>query len=98
MSRFEASENNTPVRPIWTFGDRMRKARRRSGLTVQEFADKLSITHSALGQYETDRSIPRDVVALAKRVEALTGIPAAWILGVDDVEPPTHVLPVLQSA
>lgn len=80
---------------MWTFGDRMRKARRRSGMTGAEFADRLGITTSALGQYETDRTLPRDIVALAKAVERETGIPSAWLLGVDQAEPPTQALPII---
>lgn len=85
-------------RPVWTFGDRLRKARRRTGQTGAEFAEALGITASALGQYETDRTLPRDVVDLARRVEELTGIPAAWLLGVDPAEPPTQALQVVPAA
>lgn len=84
--------------PEWTFGDRMRKARRRSGMTTGDFAAALGITQSAVGQYETDRSVPRNVVRLAQKVEALTGIPAAWMLGLDPVEPPTQALAVVPAA
>lgn len=73
----------------------MRKARRRTGMTGAEFAEALGVTTSALGQYETDRAVPRDVVDLARRVEALTAIPAAWILGVDPHEPPTQALSII---
>lgn len=76
----------------------MRKARRRSGKTGAEFAAALGITASALGQYETDRTTPRDVVDLARRVEAETGIPAAWMLGVDPAEPPTVALQIVSAA
>ena len=75
----------------------MRKARRRAGMTGADFADALGVSQSALGQYETDRATPRDVVDLAKRVEDLTGIPAAWLLGLDPVEPPTQLLPVVAA-
>jgi len=85
-------------RPAWTFGDRMRKARRRSGMTVQDFAAALGVSTSALGQYETDRSAPRDVVDLARRVQDVTGIPATWTLGLDDVEPPTRPLSVVPAS
>lgn len=85
--------------PVWTFGDRLRKARRRSGMTGQQFADVLGITASALGQYETDRATPRDVVELAKRVEIVTGIPAAWMLGVEGVAyPATEAMPIVPAA
>lgn len=64
-----------------------------------DFADALGITASALGQYETDRAHPRDVVELAKRVEVVTGIPAAWMLGLDDnALPATEALPIVPVA
>jgi transcriptional regulator with XRE-family HTH domain len=84
--------------PEWTFGDRMRKARRRSGMTVHEFAAAIGVSSSALGQYETDRATPRDIVALAQRVQQQTGIPAAWMLGLDDAEPPTSALAVIPAS
>lgn len=89
------SGTDTAGRPVWTFGDRIRKARRRTGMTGAEFSEALGITSSALGQYETDRAVPRDIVDLAKRVEDLTGIPAAWLLGVDPAEPPTQALQIV---
>lgn len=88
-------ETDPEGRPLWTFGDRMRKARRRAGMTGAEFAEALGVTQSALGQYETDRTMPRDVVDLAQRVQALTGVPASWLLGLESAEPPTVSLPVI---
>lgn len=68
-------------------------------MTGQDFAHVLGITASALGQYETDRAKPRDVVELARRVEAVTGIPAAWLLGLDDgALPATGAIPIVQVA
>jgi transcriptional regulator with XRE-family HTH domain len=67
-------------------------------MTGSDFAAVLGITASALGQYETDRAHPRDVVELAKRVELVTGIPASWLLGLDDVEPPTQALSIVPAA
>lgn len=84
--------------PGWTLGDRLRKARRRAGLTVAEFAGALQVTASALGQYETDRAHPRDVVQLARRVEAITGTPAEWTLGLIESPPATVELPVIRAS
>ena len=70
--------------PDWTFGDRVRKARRVAGMTTREFADALGITTAALSQYETDRSYPRRARELAERIELTTGVPAGWLVG----EPP----------
>jgi transcriptional regulator with XRE-family HTH domain len=68
-------------------------------MTGQQFADVLGITASALGQYETDRATPRDVVEIAKRVEIVTGIPAAWMLGLDGASlPATEAIPIVPAA
>lgn len=72
--------------PQWTFGDRLRKARRSAGLTVREFARSLDVGVSSISQYETDRQQPRDLAAFARRVELVTGAPAAWLTGEDDVQ------------
>lgn len=66
-------------------------------MTGADFAEALGVSTSALGQYETDRATPRDIVDLAKKVEELTAIPAAWILGLDPVEPPTQLLPIVNQ-
>jgi len=73
--------------PIWTFGDLLRKVRRHAGFDQREFAQKLQVPAGTLGNWENDTSRPRDVVAVARRVELLTGVPAAWLLGVDETSP-----------
>lgn len=69
------------VVPSWTFGDRIRKARSVAGMDQREFAAAIDVNPSSLAAWETDRATPRDVVAVAKRVEMLTKVPAAWLLG-----------------
>jgi transcriptional regulator with XRE-family HTH domain len=46
------------------------------------FATALGTTHATYGHWELGTNTPRDLVAVARRVEALTKIPAAWLLGV----------------
>lgn len=75
----------------------MRKARRQSGMTVQDFAVALGVTASALSQYETDRVKPREIVSMAQLVQQLTGVPAAWILGLEDSKSRTPARPVRPS-
>jgi len=65
----------------WTFGDRIRKARIMVGMNQREFADAIDVAEGSLAAWETDRATPRDIVAIAKRVEMLTRIPAARLLG-----------------
>jgi transcriptional regulator with XRE-family HTH domain len=70
--------------PAWTLGDRLRKVRRDAGYSAKDFAQVLGVNVSSLAHYETDRARPRDLVDLAQRVQAVTGVPASWVLGLDD--------------
>lgn len=70
--------------PEWTLADRLRKARLVSGLTQEEFADRIGAKPGAYSHWEAGRNTPRNLVALAQRIELLTDIPAAWTLGVMD--------------
>lgn len=68
--------------PTWTLGDRLRKVRRSRSLTQLEFARLLGESEKSIANWEGDVSRPRDVVALARKVEATYGVPADWLLGV----------------
>jgi transcriptional regulator with XRE-family HTH domain len=50
-----------------TVGERLRKARKRLGLTQQEMADKLDCTQPTIADWETGRVLPRtqDIRAVA---------------------------------
>ncbi len=74
--------------PVWTLGDRIRKARTITGMKQAEFATRIGTKEGSLAAWETDRSQPRNIVAVAKRIEALTRIPATWILGLTETPPP----------
>ena len=78
---------STAVLPRWTLGDRLRKVRTTAGLDQRTFALRLEVPAGSLAAWETDRVRPRDVVALARRVELLTRVPAAWLLGVHEDGP-----------
>ena len=67
--------------PQWTFGERVRKVRRQSDLTQVEFAEKLGVTRAALESWESGRNEPRNIVDVAVRLEAITGVPRQWFLG-----------------
>ena len=67
--------------PQFEFSDRIRKIRRDLGVSQESFAADLGIKKVTLGAWEVGRSEPRDVVAVAKRIELLTRVPAAWTLG-----------------
>lgn len=65
----------------WTFGDRLRKARRVIGINVEQLAETVGVSKAAVSQWETGATTPRSVNAVARRIELAYGIPAAWLLG-----------------
>lgn len=68
----------------WTFGDRIRKIRRTLNIPQGEFADAIGRKRESLSTWESGRvDGPRDVVAVAKRIELAYGVPATWTLGLD---------------
>jgi transcriptional regulator with XRE-family HTH domain len=72
------------VYPTWSFGDRVRKARDTTGLNQKDFASAIGASEGSIATWETGRAKPRDIVAVAKRIEFLTRIPASWTLGIAD--------------
>ncbi len=86
--------------PTWTFGDRLRKARRVTGLGQREFADLLDVPAPRYAQWEADNTLPRNLVNMCERIQAETGVSAAWLAGFDvsPVPPgPGSELPHLDS-
>ncbi|SLF13429.1 Helix-turn-helix domain [Mycobacteroides abscessus subsp. massiliense] len=73
--------------PVFEFADRLRKARSITGLGQREFADVIGVKAPSIASWEAGNAKPRDIVALAKRVEMLTRVPASWLLGVDGTNP-----------
>lgn len=70
--------------PQWTFGDRIRKIRRDAALTQEGFADKIERGDRSVAAWESGRNVPDDVVAVARRIQLVFGVPAAWTLGLYD--------------
>ena len=83
-------DSQHPAVRMWelefTFGDRVRKARRVLGLTVEQLAGTLGVKKQVVSQWETGVSNPRSPHAIARRIEYIYGVPAWWLLGND--EPP----------
>lgn len=75
-----AQASESPVIPEWSLGDRLRKIRRRAGHSQAEFAALLGENTKTYAAWELDTTAPRNAVALAKRVEMVTKVPAAWLL------------------
>jgi transcriptional regulator with XRE-family HTH domain len=79
-------DDDLPGLLTWDFGDRLRKIRRAvAGLSQPEFAAKLGVHLKSYSAYEAGTNLPSapKMLALARRIEILTGVPAAWTLGVD---------------
>ncbi len=72
-----------PWVPEWSFGDRLRKVRRETGMTQRGFAALLGVPEPRYAAWEADRATPSNVVAVAKTAQLATGVPASWLLGVD---------------
>lgn len=83
MSQTAAAEGR--LIPEWTLGDRLRKARRSVKMTTAAFAEAINENPKTYGSWETDNSAPRnrDLLVMARRIEMLTRISAAWIIGLE---------------
>lgn len=66
------ADQDIAVVPQWTQGDRLRKARSLTGLTVREFAAHIGVSHGTVTSAETDarpvRPITLNAWALATKV------------------------------
>lgn len=82
------------IPPSWTFADKLRKIRRDVlSLDQATFADRLDVSRKAYASWEMGRTQPRDILALARRVELISGVPATWTLGLDQPAPPPASTP-----
>lgn len=73
--------------PQWNLADRFRKIRTDRDLHQRDFATMLGVTPAAYAAWESGRNHPHNVVAVAKRIEMLTGVPATWVLGLNEQGP-----------
>lgn len=63
--------------PVWTYGDRMRKARERLGLSQNEMADLLGISRQSVSNYEQCHTRP--LRSILRRWAAVTNVPPEWL-------------------
>jgi len=68
----------TTTTPVWTMGDRLRKAREHAGIGVSEMAELLLSSRSTVNNYETDKTRLTDVKL--RRWAEVTGVPASWLV------------------
>ena len=71
--------------PVWTLGDRLRKARLEAGLEQAQLAAELGIARNSVATYENGRTKPRRPVLLAWAMR--TGVSLEW-LTTDDMPGP----------
>lgn len=74
-----------PISPAWTWGDKVRKARRLAGLSQKAFAEQIGIKSPTLAAWEASDSIepPKGAVSAAKRIELAFNVSAAWMLDLE---------------
>ena len=70
----------------WSFGDRLRKLRRAVGVSQGDFAATIGQTRDTLSAWEAGRNTPRQIVAIAQRLELAYGVAAGWVLGIQEDE------------
>lgn len=72
------------------FGERIYNLRKKSGLSQEEFADKLGVSRQAVSKWETGQSVPDSEKAAA--IGAFFGVSLDWLI--NGIEP---ALPAAQS-
>ena len=77
-----ASGTRSTFRPEMGFGDYLRKARREyTSYGQKEMAAALGVTTQAYSAWEAGRNTPRDLRAIAEKLERITNIDRSWFLG-----------------
>lgn len=72
-----------PNYPEWTVGDRLRKARRSTGMSQRDFAARLGVREMTYANWESDYRHPTDLAVIARKIRTLTGIPVDWFLSLE---------------
>jgi transcriptional regulator with XRE-family HTH domain len=71
--------------PIWTLGDRLRKARDWAGITRDELADELGVHARTISSYELDQTKPKK--AFLRQWALHTGVPYGWLVDGQNFHP-----------
>ncbi len=76
------------------FGDRVRKLRRHLGMSQIDFAKSIDVPDRTVAAWELNANNPRNVVALAKRIELRWRVSTQWLLGLaEDPDPGINSTP-----
>lgn len=71
------NQPETGVIPVWTLGDRLRKARQVTGMTTREFAAHIGVSQATVTNAENDNNKVRVITLRAWALA--TGVPVAWL-------------------
>lgn len=72
--------------PVWTLGDRCRKAREHAGLDQNEMADLIGVSRTTVGNVENGRRAVRQIVL--NQWSLATGVPISWLQYGDEAPRP----------
>lgn len=80
---------------MYEFGERIYNLRKKSGLSQEEFADKLGVSRQAVSKWETGQSVPDSEKAAA--IGAFFGVSLDWLINGAEISPsapaPAEVAP-----
>ena len=71
----------TTTSPVWTTGDRLRKARQNAGIESRDMAIRLGVSRNTITNWEHDKTQPS--LASLRVIADETGIDVAWLLDLD---------------
>ena len=66
--------------PEWTLGERLAKARKEAGLTQEEIAELLQVSHSTVAKWEGNVGQPRDMLSRIHQWSELTRVDFHWLI------------------
>lgn len=65
--------------PELTLGDRLRLTREKARISRERMGQEFGVAAGAIGHWETDRSMPRDMISTIRAWSELTGFDAHWL-------------------
>ena len=81
---------------MYEFGERIYNLRKKSGLSQEEFADKLGVSRQAVSKWETGQSVPDSEKAAA--IGAFFGVSLDWLINGTETVTPASAQPATLSA
>lgn len=79
-----AKDTHSSWVPQWSLADRLRKIRRDSHLSQEDFAHAIGVKPTTYAAWEIGRNQPDRILELAALIEDTFDVPAAWTLGLLD--------------